>query len=447
MFGFWIGLAMSLIILLIYLLCKLIYFAIKCILKKAVDIVIDQCTKKTQTKLPILSESLFDKSGSHHSQELSNQHKLLVYFEEVHKPDTDTGGTVQSQCSESKALSKCTHTEHEPEPATIPLTHMSGNKLTGFSRDGKHQRLSDYMRKMVLQGMCDNKIEMINSWVCSSSETDEDMKAIVHLYLGFHYQIKQSSSDENFTRSQQELEKAIEICERSDCKYAEYIMGRAYTYLTQNYYYDGNFEHAKTSVQIGEWYFSFLSDRHEKSGLIYQRVLLGSVKELDGEVLSDDDLTMLGYLMDSAIYCASLDDTYQALSLKCFMLVKKAMLCLGIFNLTHIKHWDRKPEDYKVSVRWLLEAKQCLLNVPQQFLNTEMSEASYYKGLYYFTMSECLRYEKDYKKSFENLNKAEVHFTCCKCAFPQTEIDNRRTFLQGVISTDDRSKAFPLSNI
>ena len=69
--------------------------------------------------------------------------------------------------------------------------------------------------------------------------------------------------------------------------------------------------------------------------------------------------------MDFAIYCASLDDTYQALSLKCFMLVKKAMLCLGIFNLTHIKHWDRKPEDYEVSARWLLEAKQCLLNVPQ----------------------------------------------------------------------------------
>ena len=178
-------------------------------------------------------------------------------------------------------------------------------------------------------------------------------------------------------------------------------------------------------------------------------MLLGSVKELDGEVLSDENLTMLGYLMDLAIYCASLDDTYQALSLKCFMLVKKAMLCLGIFNLTQIKHWDRKPEDYEVSARWLLEAKQCLLNVPQQeqFLNTEMSEASYYKELYHFTLSECLRYEKDYKRSFENLNKAEVHFTCCKCAFPQTEIDKQCTCLRGVISTEDRSKAIPLSNV
>ena len=145
---------------------------------------------------------------------------------------------------------------------------------------------------MVLQGMYDRENTMINSWVCSSSEIDNDRKAIFHLYLGFHYQIKQSSSDENFARSQQELEKAIEICERSDCKYAEYIMGRAYTYLTQNYYYDGNFEHAKTCVQICEWYFSFLLNRHEKSGLIYQRVLLGSVKELDGEVLSDEDLML-----------------------------------------------------------------------------------------------------------------------------------------------------------
>ena len=93
-----------------------------------------------------------------------------------------------------------------------------------------------FYRKMVLQGMYDCENTMINSWVFSSSEIDNDRKAIFHLYLGFHHQIKQSSSDENFTRSQQELEKAIEICERSDCKYAEYIMGRAYTYLTQNYY-------------------------------------------------------------------------------------------------------------------------------------------------------------------------------------------------------------------
>ena len=333
---------------------------------------------------------------------------------------------------------------------TVPTSCNTVEKLPGFSRDGIYQRITDSLRKRVLKGMSEHEVSQLSKLISISSclEIDDDMKVITFLHLGFHHQMimNRSDSKESFAKSKDMLEMAVEICNQGSCRNKWFLIGRANIFFAQNFYYAENFDLAEAYLEKADYYFFLLPNRHEKSGLIYQHVLLRSISELNGRELSDETITELGHLMQLAVSYAFLGNTYESECMKAFMLVKNAMLYLGIFNLTHSKYIGRKLQDYIVKPRFLQKAKECLDGIPKDIVSTENNVVSYYKGLYLFTLSEYLRHDKEYIKSLQSLNEAELQLKQCKFRFPQKEIEKRRDFLLEAISTDDMNEAVRLIN-
>ena len=231
--------------------------------------------------------------------------------------------------------------------AIVPFTSSLVNGVLMSSvpvvKYEQYARIAERVRKLILHGSSDEEIRHLV--VVRSSHLDDYRKAILYISLGFHYQMTNRYSPEIcYENSKKELFNAIKILDTKTCINWEFLFARACTYLAHNFFYSGEFKLAKEYADQSEMHFLNVGEvGHEKSGMLYQRAMLATANELKGDdtMISEEELLEASRCMDWAIDLASYSSRYEAQCLRDFMLVKKAMLYLGIFNFAHSMFSDR----------------------------------------------------------------------------------------------------------
>ena len=318
-----------------------------------------------------------------------------------------------------------------------PNTPPACLKYEGPLKGKKYQRLTKKYRQLIHSGDIDNVRQITEKFLASSEP--HDLKVVAMIYCGFSHQIRSYKTTNCFENSERDLEKALKMCQESDCVNTRLLEGRIYTFMAQNSFFDERYEDAKCYIRATGGAFSSVADCTEKSGFVYQQVMILSIEY---EVNStDEQKRRLEELLERAIYLARLSNDYQAICLTAFMFIKKAMLHLGIFNLLHTRFHRRKSaEDFKPSYQDILGAKNSLDNVSQEFIQDP--EVSRYKALYYFALSDYHRHAGNIIEARDNLDVATKQVKNGNFDFPMEEIEVRRTLLSKLSTNDSIQDIF-----
>ena len=307
-------------------------------------------------------------------------------------------------------------------------------KMNEFSRNGKYLRFSEAIRKNVLSGVSVDSIFNQAAIFSEEYQFDDDCRAIIFIHLGFFYQIKRVDTEpKSYEKSNSQLELAIEVCLKGNCKNKEFLYGRACIFMAQNCFYADKIEPAVEYVQLAKESFSKIEQRHEKSGLLYQEAMLLTVDELEGKQLSDKKFFEVEELMKRAIdLAASGDSDYEAPCLRFFMLIKLAMLYLRIFNFIHSRFTEMPLDECRINENHLSLAFECLSKVPKHLITGSTSFS--YRALYYLAMSDYRRHSNEYAESLISLTLAENEFHKCNFQFPQEKVNCRKDYLKSRVT-------------
>ena len=322
-----------------------------------------------------------------------------------------------------------------------PNTSPARSKLQGPLKGNNYRCLTKNYRKLISSGDI-NTVRQITEKLLASSKPF-DIKVVAMIHSGYSHQTQSYKTTNCFEDSKRELDKALKMCRQSDCVNTDLLEGRTYTFMAQNYIFAERYEDARHCIHAARAAFCFVADCTEMSGLVYQEVKILSIDaDHEFEVIStDEQKRKLEELIRRAIYLAPLGNDYQAICLTAFMLIKKAMLHLGIFNLLHTRFQGRKSaEDFKPSQQDILEAKNSLIGVSQEFIQDP--EVSRYKALYYFALSDYHRHAGNIIEAGENLIVAKKQVKKGNFDFPLEEIEMRRTLLSKLATNDSIQDIF-----
>ena len=312
-------------------------------------------------------------------------------------------------------------------------------KLQGPLKGNNYLSLTKNYRKLIYSGDIETVRQITEELLASSEPFDIKVVALIH--SGHSHQTRSYKTPNCFEDSERELDEALKMCWKSDCVNTEFLKGRTYTFKAQNYIYAERYEDARHCIRKAKEAFCFVADCTEMSGLVYQEIMILSIDPEFEVINTDGQKRKLKELIEKAVSLARMGSDYQAIQLTAFMLIKKAMLHLGIFNLLHTRFQRKKStEDFKPSHQDILEAKHSLTEVSQEFIQDP--EVSRYKALYYFALSDYHRHAGNIIEARDNLKVVWNQVNNGKFAFPLKQIKKRHTLLSKLTTNDSIQDIF-----
>ena len=195
-----------------------------------------------------------------------------------------------------------------------------------------------------------------------------------------------------------DLEKAVELCKKLDCRNGSQLRAKAYIFLAQNFQ-SGDvcaFKEAEKYIDAAKCELFYVENCMERGALACQEALL-TVAQCHGNMpmdTKDEVEKMLSHAID---HCSQLK-SYEGRCFFVYNLINMARLHLHQFYpFSHGRHLQITDVDPQLKVEDLQKAKSYLDQVPKEFL--EDSNPSLYKSFYYYTLSEYYRHDIDRSES------------------------------------------------